>query len=222
MCFFLAAELGFEPRHTESESAVLPLHNSAILSLVCVYRCRDSIQSLPLGESSVRTALTVLSKTLISSPGNIPQAVCRVPCATFTQFRYVVKTMTILAHKNTFVKRFFVFLLKSFSEKALVRCFVKVFLICNAPLTELVTGVKGLCLGAENSFSSAKTQKRRLLKIPTVCIPIKIVIFSHIYLLSLEKPNFLIDILHKNATGCLCILRKKQFIIFTLDFFIIL
>ena len=30
--FFMAAELGFEPRHTESESAVLPLHNSAILS----------------------------------------------------------------------------------------------------------------------------------------------------------------------------------------------
>ena len=29
--FFMAAELGFEPRHTESESAVLPLHNSAIL-----------------------------------------------------------------------------------------------------------------------------------------------------------------------------------------------
>ena len=28
--FLLAAELGFEPRHTESESAVLPLHNSAI------------------------------------------------------------------------------------------------------------------------------------------------------------------------------------------------
>ena len=27
--FSLAAELGFEPRHTESESAVLPLHNSA-------------------------------------------------------------------------------------------------------------------------------------------------------------------------------------------------
>ena len=26
----LAAELGFEPRHTESESAVLPLHNSAL------------------------------------------------------------------------------------------------------------------------------------------------------------------------------------------------
>ena len=30
----MAAELGFEPRHTESESAVLPLHNSAILYLV--------------------------------------------------------------------------------------------------------------------------------------------------------------------------------------------
>ena len=29
VCFSLAAELGFEPRHTESESAVLPLHNSA-------------------------------------------------------------------------------------------------------------------------------------------------------------------------------------------------
>ena len=28
---FLAAELGFEPRQTESESAVLPLHNSAII-----------------------------------------------------------------------------------------------------------------------------------------------------------------------------------------------
>ncbi len=27
----LAAELGFEPRQTESESVVLPLHNSAIL-----------------------------------------------------------------------------------------------------------------------------------------------------------------------------------------------
>ena len=28
----MAAELGFEPRQTESESVVLPLHNSAILS----------------------------------------------------------------------------------------------------------------------------------------------------------------------------------------------
>ena len=31
-CRFLAAELGFEPRQTESESAVLPLHNPAILN----------------------------------------------------------------------------------------------------------------------------------------------------------------------------------------------
>jgi hypothetical protein len=30
----MAAELGFEPRHTESESAVLPLHNSAISIVV--------------------------------------------------------------------------------------------------------------------------------------------------------------------------------------------
>ena len=30
MRFFLAAEPGFEPRRTESESAVLPLHNSAV------------------------------------------------------------------------------------------------------------------------------------------------------------------------------------------------
>ena len=29
----MAAELGFEPRQTESESAVLPLHNSAMLRL---------------------------------------------------------------------------------------------------------------------------------------------------------------------------------------------
>ncbi len=33
----MAAELGFEPRHTESESAVLPLHNSAIACLQAVY-----------------------------------------------------------------------------------------------------------------------------------------------------------------------------------------
>ena len=31
-CFFMAAEPGFEPRRTESESAVLPLHNSALFS----------------------------------------------------------------------------------------------------------------------------------------------------------------------------------------------
>ena len=30
----LAAELGFEPRQTESESAVLPLHNSAMQGLL--------------------------------------------------------------------------------------------------------------------------------------------------------------------------------------------
>ena len=30
--FAVAAELGFEPRQTESESAVLPLHNSALLA----------------------------------------------------------------------------------------------------------------------------------------------------------------------------------------------
>ena len=30
LVFFLAAEPGFEPRRTESESAVLPLHNSAL------------------------------------------------------------------------------------------------------------------------------------------------------------------------------------------------
>ncbi len=29
----LAAELGFEPRQTESESVVLPLHNSALYSI---------------------------------------------------------------------------------------------------------------------------------------------------------------------------------------------
>lgn len=33
MCAFVAAEEGFEPSQTESESAVLPLHNSAIYFL---------------------------------------------------------------------------------------------------------------------------------------------------------------------------------------------
>ena len=35
---FLAAELGFEPRQTESESAVLPLHNSATAKSILPYR----------------------------------------------------------------------------------------------------------------------------------------------------------------------------------------
>ena len=30
----MAAELGFEPRQTESESAVLPLHNTASLAVL--------------------------------------------------------------------------------------------------------------------------------------------------------------------------------------------
>ena len=33
----LAAELGFEPRQTESESVVLPLHNSAINLLYHIF-----------------------------------------------------------------------------------------------------------------------------------------------------------------------------------------
>lgn len=35
--FILAAELGFEPRQTESESVVLPLHNSASARDIIVY-----------------------------------------------------------------------------------------------------------------------------------------------------------------------------------------
>ena len=35
--FVLAAELGFEPRQTESESVVLPLHNSAMFSTDGIY-----------------------------------------------------------------------------------------------------------------------------------------------------------------------------------------
>ncbi len=34
---FLAAGEGFEPSHTESESAVLPLHNPAIYTRECYY-----------------------------------------------------------------------------------------------------------------------------------------------------------------------------------------
>ena len=33
--FFLAARLGFEPRQTESESVVLPLHNRALFFVLC-------------------------------------------------------------------------------------------------------------------------------------------------------------------------------------------
>lgn len=39
--FLVAAELGFEPRHTESESAVLPLHNSAISTPTCRWLVED-------------------------------------------------------------------------------------------------------------------------------------------------------------------------------------
>ena len=41
--FLLAAELGFEPRHTESESAVLPLHNSAIALTLVYFSTKDFI-----------------------------------------------------------------------------------------------------------------------------------------------------------------------------------
>ncbi len=42
----MAAELGFEPRQTESESAVLPLHNSAPLYLLYPFleNCQDNFQ----------------------------------------------------------------------------------------------------------------------------------------------------------------------------------
>ena len=33
LCFVMAAGLGFEPRQTESESVVLPLHNPATIEL---------------------------------------------------------------------------------------------------------------------------------------------------------------------------------------------
>ncbi len=37
----MAAELGFEPRHTESESAVLPLHNSAMRTIYYIPKSQD-------------------------------------------------------------------------------------------------------------------------------------------------------------------------------------
>ena len=41
--FFLAAEPGFEPRRTESESAVLPLHNSALFERYVLYHIYSSL-----------------------------------------------------------------------------------------------------------------------------------------------------------------------------------
>ena len=51
VCFSMAAELGFEPRHTESESAVLPLHNSARLLDFC-YRVRDKYRVCRSGKAT--------------------------------------------------------------------------------------------------------------------------------------------------------------------------
>ena len=81
---FMAAELGFEPRHTESESAVLPLHNSAILSFGARFLggCSNlDIQRLPLVANFWTDAC------LIYSPARFPSGMHSC-CATFTQFRY--------------------------------------------------------------------------------------------------------------------------------------
>ena len=43
LSLFLAAEEGFEPSQTESESVVLPLHNSAIFGVVCLYRSQGAL-----------------------------------------------------------------------------------------------------------------------------------------------------------------------------------
>lgn len=48
-CFFLAAVKGFEPLHTESESAVLPLHNTAMCNFklqVVLYNVQKAKSSL--------------------------------------------------------------------------------------------------------------------------------------------------------------------------------
>ena len=48
-CFFLAAVKGFEPLHTESESAVLPLHNTAMCNFklqVVLYNVHKAKSSL--------------------------------------------------------------------------------------------------------------------------------------------------------------------------------
>ena len=47
MLFFVAAVKGFEPLHTESESAVLPLHNTAMWNLqVVLYNAVRTMSSL--------------------------------------------------------------------------------------------------------------------------------------------------------------------------------
>ena len=78
----LAAELGFEPRQTESETVVLPLHNSAILTKrISLYRileiCQeDDGQIFPIYEKFIRRLVQ------IKSP---PGGDC-LPAAIFTRF----------------------------------------------------------------------------------------------------------------------------------------
>ena len=105
--FLLAAELGFEPRHTESESAVLPLHNSAILSFRRVFN--PNIQSLPLGVSSVRITLVVLNASPCSSPGNIPLCGMQSLLCYLYTIPLCFSRLNIIQHNIAFVKYFFKF-----------------------------------------------------------------------------------------------------------------
>ena len=85
--FSLAAELGFEPRHTESESAVLPLHNSAILNFKSGLQ-PEHTEFAARGFIFGNHTCCTNRRCHILAWQYSAFAECRVCCATFTQFRY--------------------------------------------------------------------------------------------------------------------------------------
>ena len=104
--FSLAAELGFEPRHTESESAVLPLHNSARLKAHCCIR--NNIQSLPLGinRSQIVPGIQRTTAHLLAwqyTASGMQSLLCYLYTIPL-DMRTLVSCLYILSQRNRFVK----------------------------------------------------------------------------------------------------------------------
>ena len=71
LIFRLAGELGFEPRQTESESVVLPLHHSPMISTT--YMAIYTIAVKAKCQSRSRFALMALSPDLVNRNRNAPR-----------------------------------------------------------------------------------------------------------------------------------------------------
>ena len=103
---FLVAELGFEPRQTESESAVLPLHNSAL------FTTRNDCRKPYWCERRDLNPYGVTTRTL-----NV--RVCR-----FRHSRISVRNVYIIAEGISFVKSFFcIFSMYFFKKPSLTSFF---------------------------------------------------------------------------------------------------